>query len=369
VRNIPRIYKRYGFPVELTKRILEELARESFDAVFVTSTLTYWYPGIWDSIKLLKEYFPEIPLVLGGIYTALRSGADFVVGSTSMKDSIEIIQRVLRLDVPKELEKNWFQMLSPRYELYDRLDYAVLLTTLGCPFRCTYCVAWRLQPNFVVRAPESLIECIEQLALRGVKDIVFFDDAILVAKEKFKKLLRLIISKGLNTLRYHLPNGLHSSLVDKEVARLLKNSNFKTVILAVETLDPELQKKTSNKLVSSDFYRAVDILKNEGFSEELKVYLLVNIPNQSVESVLASIRICNELGLRIYLNEYTPIPSTRDWEKLVQAGYLDENTDPLLLNNKVLPYWFKMGMTHTTIEKLKQIVRDMNSKLGEKQEV
>jgi radical SAM superfamily enzyme YgiQ (UPF0313 family) len=139
------------------------------------------------------------------------------------------------------------------------------------------------------------------------------------------------------------------------------------VILAVETLDPLLQRKTSNKLISEDFYRAVNILKKEGFSDELKVYLLINIPGQNEEDVLRSINVCHELGLRIYLNEYTPIPFTRDWEYLQRIGVVSEKTDPLLLNNKVLPYWSNVGLDVPTIERLKAYVRDLNLKLKEKE--
>jgi radical SAM superfamily enzyme YgiQ (UPF0313 family) len=373
LKQIPRIYKRYGFPLKLTEKILERFSTEKFDAIFVTSTLTYWYPGVWDTIKLVKKYFPSVPVVLGGIYTSLfpkhaeKSGADYVLKSTSMEVAQNIIEKILKVDIPESLIKNWFQELMPMYELYDGLKYAVLLTSLGCPFKCSYCASWKLQPDFKVNNPIEVVKYIERLSLKGVEDIVFFDDAILVAKENFKKLLKLIISEGLNTLRYHLPNGLHVRLVDEETARLLKIANFKTVILAVETLDPLLQRKTSNKLISEDFYRAVNILKKEGFSDELKVYLLINIPGQNEEDVLRSINVCHELGLRIYLNEYTPIPFTRDWEYLQRIGVVSEKTDPLLLNNKVLPYWSNVGLDAPTIERLKAYVRDLNLKLKEKE--
>ncbi|MDN5338071.1 MAG: hypothetical protein PWQ20_1141 [Thermotogaceae bacterium] len=373
LKEIPRIYKRYGFPLRLTEKILEKFSAERFDAIFITSTLTYWYPGVWDTVKLLKSYFPSIPVVLGGIYTSLfpnhaeQSGADYVLKSTSMEVAQRTIERVLKIDIPESLKKNWFQELQPMYELYDELKYAVLLTSLGCPFRCSYCASWKLQPDFKTNDPVETVKYIEELALKGIMDIVFFDDAILVAKEKFKELLKLIISKGLNTLRYHLPNGLHVRLIDEETARLLKIANFKTVILAVETLDPVLQRKTSNKLISEDFYKAVSILKKEGFSNELKVYLLINIPGQNEEDIINSINVCHELGLRIYLNEYTPIPFTRDWDYLLRAGIVSEKIDPLLLNNKVLPYWSNIGLNATTVEKLKAYVRDLNLKLKEKE--
>jgi len=40
-------------------------------AILVTSLMTYWYPGVQETIQLLRQVFPEAPILLGGIYASL----------------------------------------------------------------------------------------------------------------------------------------------------------------------------------------------------------------------------------------------------------------------------------------------------------
>jgi len=56
------------------------------DAVFVTSMMTYWYPGVFETIDTIRRVIPKVPVVLGGNYATLccdhatkHSGADIVV--------------------------------------------------------------------------------------------------------------------------------------------------------------------------------------------------------------------------------------------------------------------------------------------------
>lgn len=90
--------------------------------------------------------------------------------------------------------------LSPAYELYDNIGYLVLITTLGCPYNCTYCIAHRNWERMKFKPVEKVIEEIERfLQMYQIKDIVFFDDAILInAQNHFKIILKEIIARGLN---------------------------------------------------------------------------------------------------------------------------------------------------------------------------
>ncbi|MFB0509730.1 MAG: radical SAM protein, partial [bacterium] len=66
LKTIKRRFKRYGMPKPVLKEILE--TTEPPDAILVTSIMTYWYLGVSDTIKTLKEHFPDVPVILGGIY-------------------------------------------------------------------------------------------------------------------------------------------------------------------------------------------------------------------------------------------------------------------------------------------------------------
>ena len=69
LKDVPRFYSRYGLTPQMFRDKISNLSRP--DAILITSFMTYWYPGIIDLIKIIREYFKEVPIILGGIYPTL----------------------------------------------------------------------------------------------------------------------------------------------------------------------------------------------------------------------------------------------------------------------------------------------------------
>ncbi len=367
LKSVPRNFRRFGFPESLLRDILRDVGR--VDGVLVTSMMTYWHYGVRDTIRVIKEEILGVPVILGGVYATLlaqhareTSGADLVCPGTGLKPLATALKH---LGIRPTLPENWFESLDPDYTHYVNLPYAVIVASLGCPFRCTYCASGTLWSHFKSRDPQRTADLIERLSSREeLKDIVFFDDAILLGD--FKTLLREIIHRKIEK-RFHLPNGVHARLLDEETADLLYEANFKTIKLGLETSDPSMQKITGGKVTNDDFLRAICNLQSSGFShKEMSAYILINLPGQTEEDISRSLDICEELGVSPSLNEFTPIPGTAQWSKLVETGLLDESSDPLLFDNSLLPYWWNDGMKLVQIQKLKErawsIRRQQNAK-------
>jgi len=214
--------------------------------------------------------------------------------------------------------------------------------------------------------PEKILEEIELFSeMLKVKDIVFFDDAILVNKERhFKPILRKILERNLHkSLRFHLPNGIHARLLDQETADLLFEANFKTIKLGYET-SGKLQIATGGKVRDEDIIRASEILHNAGFThKEVSAYIMVNLPEQSVEDVKNAIDVCASIDIDFSVNEFTPIVGTDIWIDLVNKGKLTGLEDPLLLNNTVLPYWWN-NMSYEQIHEVKEYAKQKKIELG-----
>ncbi len=349
--GIPRYLKRYGAPPKVF-----DLVKDKPDVILVTSMMTYWYGGVFETIKMLRQRF-EAPIILGGNYPTLlpfhakKSGADEVVIGDGIPEIYDRIEKVTAFKVKHAVGKNWFETLKPDYTLYSILKSAVVHTTFGCPFRCTYCVAWK--KGFKIRNVDSVLEEIENLKSRGVKDIAFYDDALLVKKERFKEILRNLP----DDVNYHLPNGIHAKLLDEETAFLLKEKNFKTIRIGYETSDVELQKKTGGKVSNEAFYRAAELLKSAGFTEkEVGAYLIVGLPGQTFESALRDIKHVIQTNVKPVINEYTLIPGSIDWNVALSEKLVDGNVDPLLLNNSLMAYWWKGSMGIEKIQLLKGIL-------------
>ncbi len=101
LKNIRRKYSRYGIPIEALKEELN--SRIEPKAVLITSMMTYWYPALFDSIKMIKEIYPQIPIITGGVYAtlcydhaAVNSNADMIFkGPFTAEVLSEILHKII----------------------------------------------------------------------------------------------------------------------------------------------------------------------------------------------------------------------------------------------------------------------------------
>lgn len=354
--GIPRYLKRYGAPESAFDAV-----RFEPDVILVTSMMTYWYNGVFETVRLLKERFGA-PVILGGNYATLLpshakgSGADLVIAGEGIPGVYDAIETVTGTALDRAVGKDWFEEITPDYTFYKSLDSAVVHTTYGCPYRCTYCVAWK--KGFRSRSVESVLGEIEALERMGAEDVAFYDDAILVDRDRFKR----IVGGLPDGPRYHLPNGIHAALLDEELSFMLKEKNFKTIRIGYETGDAVLQRKTGGKVNDTAFERAASLLGKAGFSSsEVGAYLIVGIPGQSFESALEDMKKVAAAGIRPVINEYTLIPGSNDWDSAIERGTVTEETDPFLLKSSLISYWWKDSMGIKKIKALKSVAHDFYS--------
>lgn len=334
-KQVPRRYKRYGIPRDCFVEVIRKLPQP--DIVFVTSSMTYWYLGVFEVIKILRAEFPKTKIILGGIYATLcekhakkYSGADIVfVGA--IEEHLSELLNDLGYTYNNILVSDYY---VPDFSLYKKLNYGVVLTSRGCPFDCTYCATKTLCKKFQVMPNEIVVEQLDYFSKR-TKNIAFFDDALLY-NNKFPSLLQEIVQRRYK-LNFHASNGLHCRYTTEEIARLMYKANFKTMYLSLETTNPEVQKRTGGKVNTVEFMNAVKVLKQAGFSADaIHTYILFGMPGQEHKEIIDSIKLCHSLGSHSHLCEFSPIPHTKEYGK---TGF-DENTDPLYHNNLFYTWHF-----------------------------
>jgi len=372
LKSVPRYYARYGITVEECEEKLKVLL--PCDAVFVTSIMTYWYPGVQKAIELVKKISPHTPVILGGIYATLyhrhaaeHSGADFVYSGHIEKPHYTPAVTNTGLNIAAVIEGlgiklNTIRNVQRYYKLglYEDYPFAPLMTSSGCPYKCTYCASFSLFDGFIQRDPDDIINDIRELYSMGVRDFAFYDDALLInADTHLKIVLKEVIRSGLKA-RFHCPNGVHARFIDDELAYVMKQAGVTTLRLSLETINSERQARTGGK-VSTDIFRgAVQNLKRQGFTkEQVGVYLMYGLPGQELGEVKEGVEFIKTLGLRINLTEFSPLPGTSCWEELTGKGIISNNIDPLLTNNSVFSLLFS-GYDAAAVEQLKLSVKEYN---------
>lgn len=366
-KKIPRNYKKYGIPTDAL--IYEIKNTEKPDLIMVTSIMTYWYPGVHMAISILKEHMPGVPIMLGGIYATLcgdfarrNSGADFVVEGCDIKEILKKIGEITSTK-PDFIPENFLTFPYPDFSHYPVLDYGCILTSAGCPYRCTYCASGILQPWFIQKSPRKIInEIFLMAAQHNVSHFAFYDDALLVNPEKhIIPILKMLIKKDTG-FSFHAFNGLHARFIDKNMAFLMKKGSFKTICLGLETKDPHLLEVTGGKVKTNEFEEAVKNLFNAGFTgKEVAVYLMMGIPGQTYAQVDETIEYIHSLGLQGRLSFFSPVPGTPDFND-IKKQMPEIEKDPLYHNDTYQRYsgrWAEME----DVKRLKDKIHRMNMKI------
>ncbi len=375
LKSIPRNYYQHGIPEEMLLKRLS-LLEEKPDLIGITSGMTYWYPGVFKLIEITKNFFKDVPVILGGIYATLchehaqiYSGADIVFKSENELEAVKLISKLtdfqLRTPWPRSALRSGpnsklrtEELPYPAFDLYPHLDYVCITTTRGCPFRCTYCASHILSKGFVRRDPLKVVDEIEYWTTNyQIQNIAFYDDALLVDPPRnFIPVIKEVMKRGIRC-NFHTPNALHIREIDEEVATLLYQGRFKTIRLGFETSNEEAQTDTGGKVNNIEFQRAVKYLNKAGYSgNEIGVYIMAGMPGQRVGEVEESIAFVREAGAKPILVEYSPIPQTPLFEKAKKFSQFDIEKEPLFHNNSILPCQWE-GFTPSDFRRLNEKIK------------
>jgi hypothetical protein len=348
--KIPRRYHRFGLP---RRNFQEWLVNESpFAYALIQTTMTYWYPGVKEVIDDIRHICPHAKIVLGGVYATIcpqhaqSLGADLVVKGSDLEPLWQFLNITPTTDH------------LPSWQAYPKLKTGVLKLTDGCPFKCSYCSVPQTYKTFAPRPLQRIIAEFEFLNSRSVRNIAFYDDALLFDAEHILVPFLRYMMETKSQMNFHTPNALHARFITPDLARLMVQAGFKTFYLGFESSQSDWQKQTGGKVCTDDFTAAVKNLLDAGAdSQNITAYIIAGHPHSVVSDVESSMKFANALGIRIMLAEFSPIPNTPD-------GRLCENivdmNEPLWHSKTAFPIAF---LGNDTVNRLKDMCRELNNML------
>lgn len=370
-KKVPRKYKRYGFPLEVFMKKLETVKIP--EVILMASSVTYSYEGVFLAIKLLSEKFPQARIILGGIYATLcqehakKHSAAAHVWKGEINNSFILLLNQFAKSGVKQLTAAGLNETRPDYSFYPDTPYAAVKFTQGCPFSCTYCAIKQFSESYYQRQKEGILEELEGYAQKGVKNIAFYDDALLYKNHFIKAVLKEVLKRGLK-FNFHPSNGLHAAYIDEETAVLMKQCNFIEPKVSLESSNYDMQKITGGKVTNEIFEKAVGNLRKAGYTgNDIGVFILNGLPGQDEKSVMKDVEYLIKLRLKIRHSVYSPIPGTVDFMKLRPDVRADLMNEPLKQNE----YYFLAINPDYNWEanlRVKAEIDGHNTRLGEKNE-
>ncbi len=234
--------------------------------------------------------------------------------------------------------------------------YAHIMTSRGCPFRCSYChnsmekSKTSLSGNIGMLRLKSISRVLEEVAILkklGVKKLYFEDDSLLAKKTRVKEIFAGVREMGFEIEDVNGVNLVHfwkrkkngEVEIDVEYIEFLKNVGVKQLVFPVESgsqriLDTYATKKLD--LAKFNVVELVRIFSRTGI--RCPINIMMGFPDETEEEIMKSV----ELGEKLvhagapYCTFFIaiPFPGSSLYEMAIAKGYLDKNFDTDTMNFK-----------------------------------
>jgi len=306
-----------------------------------------------DVSKIAKSVFPSAKTVLGGVHPSVMTdevlkeeSIDFVIrgeGEETLNElisgkeiakisglSYKIGNKIIH-NQSRPVVQDMDTLPIPAYHLlpikkyfpakgsYKRLPAMGMMTSRGCPGRCTFCMGNYLGDKIRVRSAEKIFEEILLLHNKyGIKEISFYDDTFTTRKENVKKLCEKIISEKLDISWSCFAR---VDFVDEDLLKIMKLAGCHQIMYGVESGDEEILKNIHKKISFEKVEKIVKITKKLGI--EVRAAFMFGNPGETIETMQKTIDYAIKLKPDVVIfNITTPYPGTEMFKWAKEKGIL-----------------------------------------------
>jgi len=291
-------------------------------------------------------------IVVGGPHVSIAGGkvleessADFAVEGEGEYTLLELVQSLCgtkeREEIPGLIWRRGNQVVVnerrppiedldalpfPAYEHFELEKYLCsvdrrlpLLTSRGCPYRCSFCCTRLSMGNrFRKRSAEDVIGEIQYWYEKGWSVFDVNDDIFSLDRDRAMKICTLIVERRLD-IRFNFYVGLRVDTVDEELLAAFKAAGCTFISYGCESGNDRVLKAIRKGITVEDVTNAVRITKKVGINH--KVNFIIGHPTETYNDAMDTIRLARHLKcsfVRVY--NLLPYPGTEAFEWIAASS-------------------------------------------------
>jgi len=244
------------------------------------------------------------------------------------------------------------ELPMPDRDMMKVRPHSNMLTSRGCPYTCSFCASTRFWPNIRYFSPEVMISEIRHLRdTYGVRYITFHDDLFIANVKRLEALHELVMSEGLPKQGFRFSCASSATRITDDMARMLKEMNFVSVSMGLESGNQEVLTRLKGKAFKVDINQnAVETLHRHGIHPHGS--FIIGEAQETLDEMQETYDFIKRMPLSL-VNIYvlTPLPGTPVWHDAKARGLVSDNMDWDLLNISFELDWQRVILVSETVDR------------------
>ncbi|HNX68334.1 MAG TPA: radical SAM protein [Candidatus Omnitrophota bacterium] len=319
--------------------IAEEVAKEKPDLVGISALFAPYYREALACAAAIKKRWPA-PVILGGSFVSTlpelmlsHPAVDFVIRGEGERAFIEFLKAFKAPGTLSKIpnlgfKKNGKMIFNPLEEtfplkdlpfpdlsdlpkedyLFERKPLCFIITSRGCPYRCSFCsVRQTFGHHYRRRSTENILAEMTRRYAEGYRVFDFEDDNFAFDKKETLRLCEKIAKAfPLKDVQLLAMNGICYWTLDDEILEGMRKAGFTHLNLSLVSTNAKLL-KTARRPLHKKKYLAV-VRKASGLGFKIVSYQILGLPGDTVPSMIRTLVFNAGLPILIGASPFYLIP-------------------------------------------------------------
>lgn len=196
---------------------------------------------------------------------------------------------------------------------------ALISTSRGCPYGCTYCSLTKFWQRWRGKSVEKVIEEIDFLVQNGLKHLIFNDDHFTYDKERTMKIVE-------HFKKYNFTWVMQTRVdkIDKEMYDLFRETRCTIVAFGVESMSPTILKNIRKGYTVEQVKEAFKMGHEAGVP--LQANIMIGCTGENETTLNETIQGLKEINPDIMSKFITMVyPNTKIYELMKEAGKISDD--------------------------------------------
>jgi len=335
-----KVFNLSGFAWSRVVEVLRDLDAD----VYGLSCWTANRRGVALVAREIKRLRPGVPVVVGGPHAtpfaremlAHHPEIDAVAVGESENTFLDLLDRFARGEgsasvagtayrvaggVAMGPERASIEDLDALASPHDYFDTHIVMTSRGCPWRCTFCGAeasWGR--SYRAQSVTYVLDALEKAIARApVKMIQIKDDTFTTNR---KRVISLCQGMRARNLGFLWSCDTRVDVLGEELLREMRLAGCQRLSLGVESGSQKILDAIDKKITVDEIVASTELAKKYGI--KVRYYMMLGNRGETRETFEETLRFLERAKPHQYIFSCLSVyPGTRDYDEAVTAGWLD----------------------------------------------